>query len=231
MLCSFARYDLYQHGNVLFVCPLRILICVRKICDLGYVTHSDLLLRALSHMLLLVMPRVLKNSEKGMPQINRWTLLCLLMFLNLFHAQKERSNLLCHSVEQKVVTQWLACFFFLFVAHVSYACCINQRRGTSPSLECHMKHLNHRVSGRLNRHIKVGSPEVSKTLNFFYPGEVCVVMSNLNLFDFFSEIFWMKNNNESSKCSCYILALEHLCNFLLWNLNDVIYLYRKLTFA
>lgn len=45
-------------------------------------------------------------------------------------------------------------FFFLFVAHVSYACCINQRRGTSPSLECHMKHLNHRVSGRLNRHIK-----------------------------------------------------------------------------
>ena len=58
--------------------------------------------------------------------------------------------------------------FFLFVAHVSYACCINQRRGTSPSLECHMKHLNHRVSGRLNRHIKVGSPEVSKTLNFFF---------------------------------------------------------------
>ena len=45
-------------------------------------------------------------------------------------------------------------FFFLFVAHVSYACCINQRRGTSPSLECHMKHLNHRVSGRMNRHIK-----------------------------------------------------------------------------
>ena len=44
--------------------------------------------------------------------------------------------------------------FFLFVAHVSYACCINQRRGTSPSLECHMKHLNHRVSGRMNRHIK-----------------------------------------------------------------------------
>ena len=23
-----------------------------------------------------------------------------------------------------------------------------------PSLECHMKHLNHRVSGRMNRHIK-----------------------------------------------------------------------------
>ena len=57
------------------------------------------------------------------------------------------------------------------------------------------------------------------------------MMSNLNLFDFFSELFWMKNNNESSKCSCYILTLEHLCNFLLWNLNDVVYIYRKLTFA
>ena len=57
----FARYDLNQHGNVLFECPLRILICVRKLCDLGYVTHSDLLLRAVSHMLLLMMPRVLKK--------------------------------------------------------------------------------------------------------------------------------------------------------------------------
>ena len=57
------------------------------------------------------------------------------------------------------------------------------------------------------------------------------MMSNLNLFDFFSELFRMKNNNESLKCSCYILTLEHLCNFLLWSLNDVVYIYRKLTFA